>query len=421
MKLAGLGVGYVFTLVVTRFLGADAFGVLSLCIAVLTLATIVGRCGVDTALLRLVAVSAEANRATEIRRRVRAGLVVVGAASGVVATLTWISADFWARTLVHDPGARSFFRVAALGVPPLSIAFVSFQSLRGLKRITAFVFFEYVARFLFALALLPVVLLVVAGPMAGILAYVGGLWALAIASTIVLFRVSAATNDDPSSEDENRYRKLLSIGLPLLVASSIMFVKGWIDTIMIGMYHDPRAVGIYAVALKLATLTTLPLLAINSIAAPKFAVSHGNQDVGAMAKVCEQSGRLIAATTIPIAAGLLVAPRLWLSLFGSEFAEGAPALVVLAGGYLFSALAGSVGYLLQMAGRQVAFQNITTLIMILNVLTNWLLVPRYGITGAAVSTSVGLIAWNAACLWYVRRALGFWSVEFMWRWTRSPA
>jgi O-antigen/teichoic acid export membrane protein len=112
---------------------------------------------------------------------------------------------------------------------------------------------------------------------------------------------------------------------------------------------------------------------------------------------------------------------LWLSLFGSEFAEGAPALVVLAGGYLFSALAGSVGYLLQMAGRQVAFQNITTLIMILNVLTNWLLVPRYGITGAAVSTSVGLIAWNAACLWYVRRALGFWSVEFMWRWTRSPA
>lgn len=62
--------------------------------------------------------------------------------------------------------------------------------------------------------------------------------------------------------------------LPMMLSSSILILLGWMDTFIMGIYEDTESVGIYNISLKVATLTTFTLQAINSILAPKIAKSY---------------------------------------------------------------------------------------------------------------------------------------------------
>ncbi len=55
IRILGLAVAYAFTLLVTRKLGASAWGIFTICFTVLQIVSVVGRLGLDTALLRFIA------------------------------------------------------------------------------------------------------------------------------------------------------------------------------------------------------------------------------------------------------------------------------------------------------------------------------------------------------------------------------
>jgi O-antigen/teichoic acid export membrane protein len=55
LMAAGMLLGYVFTLMLTRTYGAEGMGLLALSITVLSIVSVVGRLGFDTALIRFVA------------------------------------------------------------------------------------------------------------------------------------------------------------------------------------------------------------------------------------------------------------------------------------------------------------------------------------------------------------------------------
>jgi O-antigen/teichoic acid export membrane protein len=416
LKVAGLGTGYAFAVAVTRSSGAEAWGAFSLCLTVLMLAALVGRLGVDTAMLRLVAAAREAGRA-RVTALVKTGLWLVVPGSLLAGAAVYAGAEVLAQGLFGNPRLAASFRLAALGVPPLALGYAGSQVLRALTRVGEYVFFDLVARFAVALPLFGVALLVVDGRRGAVLAFVAATW---VTTAATLLRVRACVRALPGEASATAppapaesWRGLLAIGLPLLMASSTVFLKGWLDTAMLGIYRTEAEVGVYNVALKLATLASLPLLAINAVAAPRFARAHAAGDGAGLRRTVEYSGRMILLTSVPITALLVAAPGLWLGVFGPEAAGAGWALVVLSLGYLFSALSGSVGYLMQMTGRQVAFQNITLAGLVLQVAANALLIPRWGVNGAAVSTCVGVVAWNAACVLYLRARLGIWTLPFL--------
>ena len=69
-------------------------------------------------------------------------------------------------------------------------------------------------------------------------------------------------------------KNFLNMSVPLMLAQSITFIMGWTDQFMLGILATPEEVGIYGVAFKHSTLAVIVLLAINSIATPKFAEFH---------------------------------------------------------------------------------------------------------------------------------------------------
>jgi O-antigen/teichoic acid export membrane protein len=81
-------------------------------------------------------------------------------------------------------------------------------------------------------------------------------------------------------------------------------------------------------------------------------------------------------------------------------------------GYFVSAISGSVGFILQMTGKQNVFQVILLSAAVINIALNIVLVPIYGISGASFATMTSMIFWNLTAVIYIRLNYGFTSLYF---------
>jgi O-antigen/teichoic acid export membrane protein len=63
--------------------------------------------------------------------------------------------------------------------------------------------------------------------------------------------------------------------------------------------------------------------------------------------------------------------------------------------------------MLNATGYHKQFRNISIGGAVINVITNLLLIPKYGIEGAAVSNAVSMVIWNLAGTFYIRKKFGF--------------
>ena len=171
-------------------------------------------------------------------------------------------------------------------------------------------------------------------------------------------------------------------------------------------------VGIYNIALKLSMLAYLGLMAVNSIAAPKFSEIHSSGNMEALKRIVQQSTKIIFWITLPIVIVFLSVPEFVLSIFGEDFKLAALALIILSISKMFSAISGSVGTFLQMVGKQNVFQNILIFAALVNIILNYLLIPEHGIDGAAFASAFSGILWNTMMILYIKRNFGFYTIYF---------
>jgi len=84
------------------------------------------------------------------------------------------------------------------------------------------------------------------------------------------------------------------------------------------------------------------------------------------------------------------------ALFGPAFTAGASALIVLALAELVTAGTGTCGTVIDMAGyTKLKLVNSTVWVSVL-LIANWLLIPEWGVLGAAVASLIGALTVNLA-------------------------
>ena len=102
---------------------------------------------------------------------------------------------------------------------------------------------------------------------------------------------------------------------------------------------------------------------------------------------------------------MVFAPVL-LRAFGHGFGSGATALIILGAANLFAAACGPVDVVLLMAGRSGLSLMNNGIALAANIGLNVMLIPRYGINGAAIAWAVSLFITNAFPLVQVWRRPG---------------
>ena len=105
--------------------------------------------------------------------------------------------------------------------------------------------------------------------------------------------------------------------------------------------------------------------------------------------------------TFPVIVGLAILAMFLLGIFGENYDSATTSLRILLVGQLINALCGSVGVYLNMTKKQKVFQFILISALLINIVLNYILIPRYGMNGAAIATSTCMILWNLTAVIYV--------------------
>ncbi|WP_029520544.1 flippase [Persephonella sp. IF05-L8] len=423
LRILGIIAGYIFTLLVTRGYGAEAMGIFALSFTLLQISSVIGRLGMDTALLRFVAEYSSQGKWVVVKDIYEKAIKLVLPFSIIISILIFFLSGYIAEFVFKKPHLEPYFKIASIGIVPFVLLFIHTESLRGLKKIKEYMFLQQTGIFILASIILGVLTFSIFPINSNInlnkLPVSVYIFSVFIFSIIAYFMWKkylkegySQAGKEISTSNSLPYPYILSVSLPMLFSSSLALIMGWTDTIMLGIFRTEEEVGIYNVALRVSMITSLSLMAINTIAAPKFAEFWGRKDLEGLAKVAQQSTKLIFWISFPILLLFLIFPEQILGIFGEEFKTGAVALMILTVGQFVNAAAGSVGYILQMTGHQKFHQNVILIGTIINVILNYVLIPNYGIVGAAVASMVSVMFWNAVFSIKVKNILGKWI--FLW-------
>jgi O-antigen/teichoic acid export membrane protein len=403
IRLLGMVVTYFFTFLVTRNYGAVAMGIFSLSQTVLLIASIIAKLGLDSSSLRFVAEYSSQGKWGNVKEVYIKSLKLIIPTSIFVTCLFFFCAPVLSQYVFKKPYLSSYFKIMSLSLLPFSILFLHSESLRGLKKIVEYAIFRNMSIPFVASLVMCIALFFPKDMSVPVIAHVIGTGVLGAISLIVWFRHAKIL--EYKAEKSLRYKNILDVSLPLMLSSSMLLIMHWTDTIMLGIFRSETDVGIYNVAIKIANFTAIPLFAINGISAPKFAEFYGKGDMRGLKKVVMQSTKLIFWSSFPILLVFLFFPSFSLGLFGKEFKTGLYALEFLTIGQFVNAISGSVGIILQMTGKQKAFQNIMLFATVLNITLNVVLIPRYGINGAAFASMIAMAFWNLSSVIYVKSYL----------------
>jgi O-antigen/teichoic acid export membrane protein len=194
-----------------------------------------------------------------------------------------------------------------------------------------------------------------------------------------------------------------------MLASSLRVLQSQSGTILCGLWLGTDSAGLYACAARLSSLTLFGLQAVNTAAAPSFAACHAAGNRRQLQRLARIGAW--ASTSFAVAAGTLMVAcgRSVLGLFGDRFTAAYPLLLIFVLGAAINATAGSVGHLLNMTGHQSVSLIVFAIGLLVYYLLSALLIPHFGLLGAAVASSMSVAAWNLIMVYFVRRRLGIWS------------
>jgi O-antigen/teichoic acid export membrane protein len=195
--------------------------------------------------------------------------------------------------------------------------------------------------------------------------------------------------------------EILKVSAPMSLSSSIGFLMGWADTILIGILRTEAELGIYNVAFRIAMITSIILFAVNSIAAPKFAELYGCKNYIELRRTLRTVRQIIFCCSVPLFLILFYKASWILALFGPDFENGKTTLLLLLVGQFVSVVAGPMSNILEMSGREKCVQNVMVSALFANLIFSVILIPKYGIVGAAISNMICVAGRNVIWFHYV--------------------
>lgn len=206
--------------------------------------------------------------------------------------------------------------------------------------------------------------------------------------------------------------KWLWFSLPMVGAVLIQLAFDRTDVLMLGCLKGMFDVGVYGVALKISMTILFILRVVNLAVAPVFSKLYLENNFDALKKVLFKCVFISFVVTFPVFLFILMFNVKILEVVGVEYVVGSNVLSVLSFGALFNACTGPVSYFMMMTNRQnILFKKLFKYLMF-NIFLNYFLINRYGMVGAAISSSVLTVILNIELMIQSLKVLRVGAVRF---------
>jgi O-antigen/teichoic acid export membrane protein len=199
----------------------------------------------------------------------------------------------------------------------------------------------------------------------------------------------------------------ISSAASFLFLGGLFFIQNQIDIVMLGFFEPSASVGRYRVVVVAASFSIFVLHAVNAAAGPIIARLARSGEFGRLQSIVTLSTRVMFFGSLPISLlFIFFGEPIIRFVYGGEFSSASTALAIRCFGQIINTACGSVVILLNMSGHERDTLRAYVFVSALNVILNLFLIPRFGIDGAALSTSVTVSIVNILLALIVTRRLG---------------
>ena len=203
--------------------------------------------------------------------------------------------------------------------------------------------------------------------------------------------------------------------LPLTLFVGLKLLDSQVSILFLGVWATTEEVALFRVAATGAGLVAFGLTAVNMALAPQVARLYQAGEIEKLQRVITLSTRAVAIISFPVALLFIVWGEPIVSfVFGDEYVKAAMALGILCVGQLVNASAGSVGLVLNMTGNDKLTFIAALLALLINSVLAIILIPMFGLIGAAISFSVSISVWNIFLVVATKWKVGINTFLFTW-------
>lgn len=400
VRSLGAFAAFFMSVAVTRTLPAAEAGNFFLGITMVTVLASVLLMGLNNASLRFVGAWAAEGDWSRVRAFTRTSWQWLGASTLLGACAIWLAAPWLGERLFGKPPLGHLLQIMAPSLVLMAGGTLVASQLQAIRRVTH------------SIVVLSIGVPVCVGlglwvnPIESVLA-AGWLYVSAgvLTLSLGLFWWHRFTPTAPEVAIDRR--AVWNSCMPLWIVALMGVVASWASQLIAGIWVSSEDIAHLAVAQRTANLVSFVLAAVNFVVAPRFAALYHQGRHEELRRLALRSVRLMSVVALPVVLGLCLLPGQIMGLFGTEYSHSAQLLVILALGQLVNVMTGSVGYLLTMSGHERDMRTIVLLSGPFAVLAALVLVPLYGVTGAAVATALAVAAQNLGAVRQVSRRLGF--------------
>lgn len=209
------------------------------------------------------------------------------------------------------------------------------------------------------------------------------------------------------------YREWFETSVPMFVMQSTTEVNKRFAIFVIGAILTAEMVGLYSVAQRSALIMGFFHSSAMAIFAPMISPLVKQKKYGKLQQLVTSITRWLIWVNLVVGILMIIFSSFILSLFGEEFLAARTVFIIIIIGQMFNTLTGPSGLLLNLGGHERLSTVLHITAMASLVVLNLLLVPRYGIIGAAAAQFVGVVSLNIMLYIGVTRQMGIHTVPFL--------
>lgn len=403
-KLASYG----YKIAIAKYFGSETYGLFSLAIIVIGIITSVASLGLGEGIIRYVSYYRGKKRFESIKiliDKTRNVFLFTAVLSTIALILT---APFISDKIFRSEEFTPLIIGMAFAIPFILLSNIYLAVLRGFEKIKTYSALINIYQNSARLILILLFLMMGFGILSISLSYVITFSGLLLLSWYYSKKDLNTLEVKESSKDKRILKQAMSYSWPLLFTSVLYNAFYWTDSLLLGYFDSVEIVGLYSAAITITSLFGIAPDLFMQMFFPliSFKYSQGKKEL--IAQLTRQVVKWIYILNIAVFLLVFFFPNHILNiLFGPDFIGAAGTLRLLSIGALFSGTMGLATNLLSIKGKTKTVLVDFIVFATINLFLNIILIPKYGMVGAALTTILTQAAFLITAFYQIKRAYKF--------------
>lgn len=392
--------GMLNQVVLGRFLGVEFYGQFNLALSLITIAATFSIFGLSGALARFIPFHWEKGERDVVKSTIRFSVEFILCTSISIGVIFLIFSEWLSTNIFHENNLNLVLRYLSIGLPLIALLSILHAVMRGFKAVKYnLIIYDVGMKLVRFIAFLPFILI----------GYVlsGAIIAYFVAMIFTIFTSFFIINKKlfPDHLDYNYIsigKKLLSFSWPLALTGITFLFISQTDIILLGYYLTSKDIGIYMPAIVIAQFLNFIGASFGYIFLPVISEFFAKGKTHVIESLFKSASKWMFLIALPVFLYILLFSKEIITLlYGSEYSKGFLALVIIAFGISMNVFTGLTGNILVGSGHTKLNLVCEVIAAITNVSLNIILIPMYGIIGAAIGTSASYFIRNFVSLAFV--------------------